>query len=91
MRAIPRATIAAVGECVAARDSAHWESALGATDTCCTVVRTMEEAVRDLHFKARGVFDREVKIPGHVLPALPVPVARGASNAGGECARASRG
>ena len=45
-----------------------------ATDTCCTVVRTLEEAVRDLHFKARGVFERKVEIPGHVLPALPVPV-----------------
>jgi crotonobetainyl-CoA:carnitine CoA-transferase CaiB-like acyl-CoA transferase len=70
----PQATMAAVAACVARRDSAHWEAALGATDTCCSVVRTLEEAVRDLHFRARGVFDRSVEIPGHVLPALPVPV-----------------
>ena len=70
----PQATIAAVSRLVAARDAADWEAALGATDTCCTVVRTLEEAVRDLHFKARGVFERQVAIPGHVLPALPVPV-----------------
>ena len=71
----PQATMAAVAECVAAREAAHWEAALESTDTCCTVVRTLEEAVRDLHFKARGVFDRQVEIPGHVLPALPLPLA----------------
>jgi hypothetical protein len=30
--------------------------------------------VRDVHFQARGVFARRVEVPGHVLPALPVPV-----------------
>jgi crotonobetainyl-CoA:carnitine CoA-transferase CaiB-like acyl-CoA transferase len=39
------------------------------------VVATLEEAVRSLHVQARGLFGREVSIPGHVLPALPVPVA----------------
>lgn len=72
----PHATIAAVAERVGARDAAQWEAALGATDTCCAVVQTLEEAVRDLHFKARGVFERQVTIAGHVLPALPVPVVR---------------
>jgi crotonobetainyl-CoA:carnitine CoA-transferase CaiB-like acyl-CoA transferase len=70
----PEATMAAVTQAVAARPAAHWHEALGATDTCCSVVRTLEEAVRDLHFKARGLFDREVTLPDHVLPALPVPV-----------------
>lgn len=71
----PQATIAAVTQAVAAKPAAHWHEALSATDTCCSVVRTLEEAVRDLHFKARGLFDRQVTLPGHVLPALPVPVA----------------
>jgi crotonobetainyl-CoA:carnitine CoA-transferase CaiB-like acyl-CoA transferase len=70
----PQATIAAVAQCVAAHDAAWWEAALAGKDTCCTVVRTLEEAVRDIHFQARGVFARRVEIPGHVLPALPVPV-----------------
>jgi crotonobetainyl-CoA:carnitine CoA-transferase CaiB-like acyl-CoA transferase len=70
----PAATIAEVARCVAARDAAWWDKALEGKDTCCTVVRTLEEAVRDLHFKARGIFERQVTIPGHVLPALPVPV-----------------
>jgi crotonobetainyl-CoA:carnitine CoA-transferase CaiB-like acyl-CoA transferase len=71
----PKATIAAVAERVAAHDAAWWEAALAGRDTCCTVVRTLEEAVRDIHFEARGVLSRKVEIPGHVLPALPVPVA----------------
>lgn len=70
----PQASIAAVARCVAAHDAAWWEAALAGKDTCCTVVRTLEEAVRDIHFQARGVFARKVEIPGHVLPALPVPV-----------------
>jgi alpha-methylacyl-CoA racemase len=71
----PQATIAAVARAVAAKSSDQWHEALGAADACCSVVRTLEEAVRDLHFRARGLFDREVKLPAHVLPALPVPVA----------------
>lgn len=73
----PRATGEAVAGRVAARDAAWWEAALAGKDTCCTVVRTLEEAVRDIHFQARGVFSRQVEIPGHVLPALPVPVVPG--------------
>jgi alpha-methylacyl-CoA racemase len=70
----PEATLAAVAQVIAAKPAAHWHGVLGAADTCCSVVRTLEEAVRDLHFKARGLFDREVTLPSHVLPALPVPV-----------------
>jgi alpha-methylacyl-CoA racemase len=64
----------AVARCVAARDAATWEALLEQADTCCTVVRSLEEAVRDLHFAARDVFARQVVLPDHVLPALPVPV-----------------
>ena len=70
----PAATIEAVAGCVALHDAAWWEAALEGKDTCCAIVRSLEEAVRDLHFQARGLFGREVTIPGHVLPALPVPV-----------------
>ena len=72
-----QATVEAVAQAVAGRDAAWWEAALAGRDTCCTLVRSLEEAVRDLHFAARGVFSRRVEIPGHVLPALPVPVVAG--------------
>jgi alpha-methylacyl-CoA racemase len=70
----PQATMNAVDRCVASRDAAAWEALLEHAETCCTVVRTLEEGVRDLHFAARNVFARQVALPGHVLPALPVPV-----------------
>lgn len=70
----PDASIAGVAQRLAAQPAAYWEATLAGTDTCCAIVRTIEEAVRDLNFRARGLFDRQVTIPGHVLPALPVPV-----------------
>jgi crotonobetainyl-CoA:carnitine CoA-transferase CaiB-like acyl-CoA transferase len=72
----PDATIAEVARRLAARPASHWESVFLATDCCVNVVRTLEEAVRDLHLKARGAFDREVEIEGHVLAALPVALSR---------------
>jgi alpha-methylacyl-CoA racemase len=71
----PVATAEAIADRLAAQTSHHWERVLGQSDTCCTVVATLEEAVRSLHVQARGLFGCEVSIPGHVLPALPVPIA----------------
>jgi crotonobetainyl-CoA:carnitine CoA-transferase CaiB-like acyl-CoA transferase len=71
----PAATMAAVAALLAAHPAAHWEALFAKADCCVSVVRTLEEAVRDLHFRARDVFGREVAIPGHVLPALPLPLA----------------
>jgi crotonobetainyl-CoA:carnitine CoA-transferase CaiB-like acyl-CoA transferase len=71
----PAATIAAVSDAIAARPATRWAEAFASVDACASVMQTLEEAVHDLHFRARGLFDREVTLPGHVLPALPVPVA----------------
>jgi alpha-methylacyl-CoA racemase len=71
----PAATMKAVAQRLAAQPAAHWEALFGKCDCCVNVVHTPEEAVRDLHFRARGVFAHAVAIPGHVLPALPVPLA----------------
>lgn len=70
----PEASITGVAQRLAAKPAEYWEKAFAGTETCCTIVRSLEEAVRDLHFRARGLFDRQVTIPGHALPALPVPV-----------------
>ena len=70
----PAATIAAVSMRVTAMPAAHWDTVFVGADVCCSVVRSLEEAVRDVHFCARGLFERKVTIPGHALPALPVPV-----------------
>ncbi|MBK8322066.1 MAG: CoA transferase [Betaproteobacteria bacterium] len=72
----PAATIAEVTRLLAARPAAHWDEVFRAADCCVSVVRTLDEAVRDLHLAARGVFDREVVVEGHVLMAMPLPLVR---------------
>ena len=42
---------------------------------CCTIAVTLEDAIKDPHFAARGVFARELTAGGRTITALPVPVA----------------
>lgn len=70
----PAASIAETARRIEAQAAAHWDQVFAGVDVCCAVVRTIEEAIRDIHFRARGLFERKVTLPGHTLPALPVPV-----------------
>lgn len=73
-RRAPAASIVEVARRIEAHPAAHWDQAFSGVDVCCAVVRTLEEAIRDIHFRARGLFERKVTLPEHTLPALPVPV-----------------
>src|SRR3569623_292770 len=44
-------------------------------DRCATIVAPPEEAPRDPHFSARGLFAHQVGVGQGALPALPVPIA----------------
>jgi crotonobetainyl-CoA:carnitine CoA-transferase CaiB-like acyl-CoA transferase len=70
----PSATTAAAAQLIAAHPADYWQERFSAVDACCTIVRTLEEAVRDIHFLARGLFDRKVSVGAHILPALPTAV-----------------
>ena len=72
----PVATTAALEGIFAARDQAHWDKLFRENDMCCTVVQTVEEARRDGHFQARGLFGRRVMVGGRELDALAVPLDR---------------
>ncbi|WP_421857001.1 CaiB/BaiF CoA transferase family protein [Oricola sp.] len=73
----PEATAAGVAAIIAARPAAHWETVFDTADCCCTVVRTLSEAMRSKHFRTRGLFDARVASPdGAEITAMPVPVAR---------------
>lgn len=63
-----------VARIVASRDAAHWQRLFAGRDVCCSIVATMQEAMADPHFAARGVFHRKVAADGRSIPALPVPV-----------------
>ncbi len=72
----PLATKAAVAAIIAGETAEHWAPKFAAADCCVTIVRSLEEALRDPHFVERGLFTREVSgTSGKTMPALPVPIA----------------
>jgi alpha-methylacyl-CoA racemase len=74
----PAATIDAVKTAIARQPSAVWAERFSSTDTCCSVVRTLEEAVRDPQFAHRRLFARRIVVDSQeTVPALPVPVCSG--------------
>jgi len=74
-RGDPNATRDAVARLIAARTSEEWRPLLGRADCCATIVAPLEEALRDPHFSARGLFAHQVEVGQGALPALPVPIA----------------
>jgi alpha-methylacyl-CoA racemase len=71
----PRLITRAVAAIIAGRPSSYWQGVFEAEDVCCCVVTSLQEAVRDPHFIARGVFALSARSGCAVIPALPVPVA----------------
>ena len=73
----PDATRSGIAALVAEKPAAFWEQVFEQADCCCTIVRNVQEAMRDAHFKARGVFSRELtNEDGGAIRGLPTPVAR---------------
>ena len=72
----PAATMTAVERLIAARDAAHWEAVFAQTECCCSIVRSMEEALRRDEFKARLPLHRTLRgAQGQEMPVLPLPLA----------------
>src|SRR5215813_12254917 len=72
----PAATRAAVAAIIVGRTADAWRPVLAAADCCATIVASLDEAMRDPHFVARGLFGHQVAGPaGTAITALPVPIA----------------
>ncbi len=72
----PAATQAAVAKIIAQRSADEWHPILATADCCVSIVRTLEEALRDPHFVGRGLFAHSIRgASGQTMPALPVPIA----------------
>jgi alpha-methylacyl-CoA racemase len=71
------ATIARVAEIIRGKNAAHWQDVFRGEDVCCAIVASLEEAVQDPHFRARGLFDWQVTAGDRTIPAVPVPVVSG--------------
>ncbi len=66
----------AVAEIIVGQSSDYWREIFAAADCCCTIVKTVDEAMEDPHFKARGIFDRRIADgDGNGVTALPTPIA----------------
>jgi len=69
-----QATKEEIARLIRARSAAEWADRFRGVDCCATVMATIEEAVQDPHFIARGLFARTVVSEEGRIPALPVPV-----------------
>ncbi len=69
-----REVTAAVAALIGQKTAAEWEAVFRGHDVCCSIVRSLESAVRDAHFKARNVFNPEIAAGSVTIPALPVPI-----------------
>ncbi|PTM42925.1 CaiB/BaiF CoA-transferase family protein [Bosea sp. 124] len=75
-RTDPQATRTAIAAILAGQSAAHWRDQLEPRDCCCTVVRTLDEALADPHQTARGLFDAQAEEPGgRRLVSTPLPLA----------------
>jgi crotonobetainyl-CoA:carnitine CoA-transferase CaiB-like acyl-CoA transferase len=58
------------------KPAAHWRALFEGEDCCCSIVASLEEALADPHFKARGLFAHQLANErGDTQPALPLPLA----------------
>lgn len=64
----------AIAAAIATRTAAEWQPILGAADCCASVLTPLAEAVRDPHFRGRGLFDHAVGEEDGYLPAAVVPI-----------------
>jgi crotonobetainyl-CoA:carnitine CoA-transferase CaiB-like acyl-CoA transferase len=72
----PAATKAAIADIIKRDTAEHWRPKFAAADCCVTIMASLEEALHDPHFVARGLFAHTVSgASGATMPALPVPIA----------------
>jgi len=73
----PAATIARLREIIVRETAGTWAHRIAGCDCCCSLVSTVEEASRDPHFIARGLFQYRVAgDAGRSIPAMHVPIDR---------------
>jgi alpha-methylacyl-CoA racemase len=71
----PAAVISTIRQIIGAQTAEHWRRCFDGKDVCCAVVASMKEAMENPHFRARGLFSKELTSGSRHIAALPVPVA----------------
>ena len=70
----PAATYAGVAECVRRKTGEELQALFRGKDVCCAIAVSLQDALSDPHFVARGVFGRELVAGAKSITALPVPL-----------------
>jgi len=69
------ATVRRVAEIIRGEDAATWRTRFAGEDCCCSVVQTVQQAMADPQFTARGLFAHKViNAEGDSIAAVPVPI-----------------
>ena len=57
------------------KEKNYWLDIFNKADCCCSIVKSIEEAINDNHFKVRKIFENKIiNNLGEEIPALPIPV-----------------
>ena len=73
----PQQTIDAVAALIGKQTAAHWAKVFEDRDVCCSIVISLKEAVRHVHFREHDLFSRTVSgCDGQTTLALPLPIDR---------------
>ena len=57
------------------KEKHYWLDVFNKADCCCSIVKSIEEAINDNHFKVRKIFENKIiNNLGEEIPALPIPV-----------------
>lgn len=70
----PDATKKAVANLIQNKNFNEWGQLFEGKDICCSIVTSIEQALADPHFRARGVFKHEMVDGKHRISALPLPL-----------------
>ena len=70
----PRGARNAIAERIATAAAPVWRDRFKDKDVCCAIVASVAEALADPHFRARGLFARQLAAGGREISALPVPI-----------------
>jgi crotonobetainyl-CoA:carnitine CoA-transferase CaiB-like acyl-CoA transferase len=74
-RMMPNASTNKSFEPIAAKSGAEWQALFDGKEICCCVATSLEDAISDPHFVARGVFGGKLAAADREIHALPVPIA----------------
>ena len=57
------------------KEKNYWLDVFDKADCCCSIVKSIEEAINDNHFKVRKIFENKIiNNLGEEIPSLPIPV-----------------